>query len=252
MNLETFGGESSPLRASKLPSLILCTLRAALMESDSSGTAADTGSMVHAAIAAFHQGKGVASITEFAAMLGQFPLGDVIEADRIFERYAEDPRHAAAEIVCIETPIRIEIEPKFMPGPPIVIQGTLDQIRRDSGCLWVWDVKTGNRDAMYMQHAHAVQLAAYTLGARQLFPGDTVYPGGYLRTRGYFTRGAELPSPQGVFVPAGFDDPDAILDSVRLSVCLIRAGHVTATPGVHCENCSIGLRYCLPRLREIV
>lgn len=251
--MTTFGNETSPLRPSQLAGLVSCSWKAVYqaMEHvrDESGPSADLGSAVHFAVAAYHrkEADAVARMREAAAA---FPLADLDEAERIFGRYVADPRNSQAEVVAIEFPITVRLDPKYLDGPPIVIEGTLDQVRRVGDTFEVWDLKTGNRDGLYMQQHYAMQLAAYTLGAAATFA--PVVPGGYLRTKGYFTRGAVLPSPQGVFVPACIPDPDALLDAVRWSVCAIRAGYVIASPGDHCGFCPLqGIEFCIPKLRQL-
>lgn len=242
-----FGSASNPLRPSRLGYLVLCHWRglakALDMLQDESGKAAGTGSAVHFAVAAFHRGE-VDPVARMRAVSATFPLADMVEAERIFGRYVADPRNHNAEVVRIEFPIRLELDPKYLDGPPIVIEGTLDQIRRVDGFDEVWDVKTGDRTPLYMQNVHALQLAAYAMGAG-------VRPGGYIRTKGYFTRGAALPDPAGVFVPAGIADPDKLLDAVRWAVCAIRSGQIVATPGDHCSTCDFaGNEYCVPKLQQ--
>lgn len=251
LDLSNFGGAARPLRASQLHVLVSCTWRGVAemlnLERGESGPAADTGSAVHFAVAQFHRGAGeVRAAADMRGALAAFPLADLDEAERIFGRYFADPRNRNADILAIEQKIEV-ILPAWIEGePPIVIHGTLDQVRRVDGVLEVWDLKTGNRDGQYMQQMHAYQIAAYSLG----FPGAR--PGGYIRTKGYFTRGAALPSPHGVFIPACIPDPMGCLDAVRLAVSLIRSGNVTAHPGDVCGYCPMSaVEFCLPKLQEI-
>lgn len=250
--MREFATAEKPLRASRLPALVLCTWRAVaedigVIDRGESGKAADTGTAIHLAVAAWHtNGKSLTdAVAAMRAASAAFPLAELDKAERVTGRYCADPRNRDAEVVEVEKKITLTLQPKFVAGPPIVITGTLDQLRREDDGLSVWDLKTGNRDGLYMQNNHALQLAAYSLavGAR---------PGGYIRTKGYFTRGASLPSPDGVFVPADIDDPDTLLDAVRWAVCCVREGYVIATPGTHCETCTFaGFARCLPQLQMI-
>lgn len=255
LDLAKFGSIDKPLRASQLHKIVACAWRGVfemLNDEGVSGKAADTGSAMHLAAATWHGGKGVpasiAAMNANAAAL--FPLADLDEAARIFERYRADPRNnpPACRIAEIEVKGVATLEPWVKGEPPIVIHGTADQIRiGDDGMRYVWDIKTGAAlHAAQMQAHHAYQLAAYAIATKSK-------PGGFIRTKGYFTRGAELPSPHGVFVPADFTNPYAVLDAVRLAVSLIRSGNVTASPGDACGMCVFaGLSHCLPKLSSFL
>lgn len=256
--MKDFATESRPLRASGLPNLVLCHWRAVAevmkLTENESGKAADTGSAVHLAVANWHEDKNrVRSVAAMRAATAAFPLADLDEAERIFGRYADDPRNETAEIVASEIRVKVQIDAKYLETGPIWIQGTADQVRRnplDGGRFELWDLKTGQRDPMYFQNVYALQLAAYTVALRDKFPG--IVAGGYIRTKGYFTRGCELPAPHGVFIPANIDDPDTLLDAVRWAVCAIRSGYTVATPGDHCSFCYFGQsNLCLPKLKEV-
>lgn len=252
-----FGDASNPLRPSRLGNLWQCLYRAVAeadgMES-AGGKAADTGTAAHLAVAKFHGGASVEEA--LAAMNGaarDFPLADLHDAEISFTHYAADPRNQTAKVVAAELKIRLVIEPKFIEGPPIVIEGTADQVRDEGGTLRVWDLKTGKTSAVEMLHGYALQVAAYTLGVAAAFPGRRVMPGGILRSYAYRTRGASLPSPDGVFLesPFSFEDCDALLDGARLAVCMIREGLITVTPGAHCTYCPLGgIDLCLPHARK--
>lgn len=255
--MKDFATESRPLRASGLPNLVLCLWREVAREmrltENESGKAADTGSAVHLAVAKWHENKDlVESVAAMRRATAAFPLADMDEAERIFGRYAADPRNQNAQVVASEIKVRVSIDPKFIDGPPIWIQGTADQVRWNpfENRHEVWDLKTGTRDAMYFQNVYPLQLAAYTLALRATYPD--VVAGGYIRSKGYFTRGADLPAPHGVFIPANILDPDALLDAVRWAVCAIRSGYIIATPGEHCQNCWFGSQeMCLSKLKGV-
>ncbi len=119
----------------------------------------------------------------------------------------------------------------------------------------MWDIKSGDRSGQYFQNHYALQLAGYTMATPvepiRGYEGLPIIAGGYIRLKGYRTRGAKMPDPDGVFVPADIPDPDALLDAVRWAVCMIRSGYYVATPGVHCENCSFASHsFCVPRLKQ--
>lgn len=215
------------------------------MTRSESGKSADTGGAAHHAIAALHNGATEArALAGMREALAAFPLADLDQADRIVAAYWADPRNRDANVIAVETRVTAVLCPWTVGEPMIVIHGTVDQVRMVDGVAEVWDIKTGDRDAVYMQEHHCYQLAAYTLGF-----GGTARPGGYIRTKGYFTRGADKPSPRGVFIPACIPDLTRCLDAVRLAVSLIRHGHVTAHPGDHCGFCPlVSLESCLPKL----
>lgn len=251
-DLKDFGSSAHPLRASGLGKLIQCPLRAVLMYlseySDTSGKAADTGSLVHAGAEAFHRTKSLpAALKAMRDAQGRFPSGDIKDAALSLTPYCNDPRNAQAEVTHVELNVRFTLG-------DIHVTGTLDQIRRGPDGLELWDIKTGERfDAWEMSHEHAIQLAAYCVGASQLL-GTTVHPGGIIRTRGYRVRGAELPSPNGVFVSAPFrvGDCDSLLRQVRYTVAAIRRGDVGLNPGSHCMWCPAkSIAECVPKLVQL-
>lgn len=248
--MKTFGDADHPLRPSQLNYLVLCHWRALAKEldmlHDDSGKAADTGSAVHLAVATFHKKAGD-PVAKMRAAVAAFPQADLGAAEGIFERYVEDPRNLDAEVICCEEKVSLILD------GDIHIAGTLDQLRwnAEHRRYEVWDVKTGNRDPLYFQNVYALQMAAYVLAAQATLTHQPVVAGGYIRTKGYFTRGAELPSPHGVFVLAALGDPNTLLDSVRAAVMAIRNGVIVATPGDHCGTCSFaGNEFCIPALQK--
>jgi hypothetical protein len=239
--LKTFGTASAPLRASRLPALLQCPWSDVLKwleEGDRSGEAADTGSAVHAAIAAYHRGVSD-PLTAAQENQAEYPLADFHEAARHFTAYIADPANHLDAVSHVETEVVYRIPAKGR-AKEIVIQGTLDQIRRDGT---VWDVKTGKRDGVELLYYHAPQLAAYVLAARQSL-GIDVRPGGIIRTAGYFARSGPAP-----FFHASWtvQDCETIIQQVVDTVMSIRAGKVRLTPGGHCRWCpAVGPANCVP------
>ncbi len=262
-----FATAAKPIRMSRLPSIVLCTWKAAaeelaMIDRGESGRAADTGSAAHLAIATWHQngGKLADALDAMRAASAAFPLFDPKDAEMFVRPYTLDPRNRDAEIEAIEQKVTLRLEPKYIEGSEIVVTGTLDQIRvnQQTGDREVWDIKSGDRSGQYFQNHYALQLAGYTVAASQCSDDwrniSELYPrvaaGGYIRLKGYRTRGAKMPDPDGVFVPGDIPDPDALLDAVRWAVCMIRSGYYVATPGVHCENCSFASHsFCVPKLK---
>ncbi len=260
-DLRNYGDRDHPLRPSSLDALTRCPLQAALKflgDSDTSGAAADTGSMTHAAVAAWHNNdKSVeAALTAIADSQDRFPLGDAKEAARFFTDYESDPRNQDAKVVAVEYPVEcmLPAHPSDATKQPIYIRGTLDQIRETPDGLKVFDLKTGAPDGWRMIHEHAFQQSAYAICATQTF-GVPVAPGALIRAQGYRKRGGPPPqdAPPGVFfwMPWSLDDCYLLLDSVRLIVAQLRAGIVPFGPGTHCSFCpQKGIDTCLPEAKS--
>src|SRR5437016_4141497 len=96
IDLSLFGSKEAPLRASSLDALNRCPVQKTLLylgeAEDTSGVAADTGSLVHQGIAAYHRAGGQEKGEEagYAALrdyLDRFPLADLTEAERHLEGY---------------------------------------------------------------------------------------------------------------------------------------------------------------------
>lgn len=247
--LHLLGTQAKPLRPSSLDAIAKCPMRVALdllTEERVSGVAADTGTVTHAGIAAWH--LGLDPLDAMNAAASRASLADRSEVERFFSLYCEDPRNAPHAVERVECAVQGEI------APTIFAAGTLDQLRRDeSGVLRVWDVKSGKPEGWEMLHVHAMQLSAYAMLASQTL-GEPVHPGGIIRLWGYRKRGAELPSPAGVFFHAtwGLEDCPEILQRAVDAVHAIRRGEITFGPGPDCNYCRHGgLQSCLPRAREL-
>jgi hypothetical protein len=200
-----FGSRKYPLRPSKLIQFVRCPMSAFLSMTDDEGVggqAADTGNLVHAAAAVYHRLKadGVsdakrleAGLAELDAAREKFPAGDAAKAAAIFRSYAADPENSQAETPWVEEKVRIELAPAphDPTGEPVVIVGTLDQVRRHPNRrMKVHDIKTGSgKDATETVAEYLVQQAAYTLAARECLDGSIesgsiIYTPGYEKPRG--------------------------------------------------------------------
>lgn len=255
MNLSDFATERRPLRASMLPLLVRCPLSAVLKiftGEGESGPAADTGSAVHAAAKAFHtvaEGDVPASIEAMRAGVKDYPLADLDAAEHQFRLYAADPRNREAEVVLCEHSLTLKIPPAEddPTQEAIVVTGTLDQVRREAGGqLRLCDIKTGRSGGVDLLHSHALQLAAYQLGACEVL-GEQVHQAAVIRTKDY------LAKPQGpVFWEAMWrlSDCREMLNSVRRIVASVRRRQVNIGPNQDdCRWC-VGLANCLPLLRR--
>jgi RecB family exonuclease len=221
-----------------------------LLDPDASGVAAQTGSLTHVGIQAWHDHHQdlEEALRAMRTAAPKFPVAEPAEAQRNVLLYSKDPRNQAAKVVAIEHPIALRIPD---PTGDIVIKGTLDQIREDADGVWrVYDVKTGGnqKSADDMIYEAAMQLAAYVVGAAVEF-GRPVEPGAIIWTQGYRRRGIDpATSPPGVFLPLAFSltQAEALLDGVRHLVAAVRRGEPTFGPGSWCNFCPAGgLRSCL-------
>ena len=104
--LRDFASAKRPLRPSKCCSFGGCPMAIVLSmhdEGGAGGRAADTGSLVHAAVKAFHSTSGAGRVAAGQAALRaareQFPAGDEEKGLRVFGSYAEDKANAEAEVV---------------------------------------------------------------------------------------------------------------------------------------------------------
>jgi hypothetical protein len=272
-----FAGPEKPIRCSKLAAIAKCSVRVWMLEAmsyedDEGGTPAQTGSLVHAGVAAFHQTDGLAKVREQAAWNAiaanslKFPLADETEVRLLLTPYLNDPRNINARFATVEingaTVPAVELEVVFQLSPhptdstssPIYVTGHLDQIRVENGINKVWDYKSGKKTGWEMLHDYAVQIAGYTHGAMDSLKLPQCEPGGIIRGMGYRTRGVSLPSPDGVFFQSPFKSNhlDTLLDNVRLHVALVRNGDVQFGPGPHCTYCEFGgLINCLPKFEEL-
>jgi len=220
---------------------------------DHSGKAADTGSAVHAAVHAWHltSHNGPAAVDAMRALApAKFPLADCDEAARLLAFYAEDERNQEATVVLLEQSVQVTLPPTDddPTGQPIVISGTLDQVREERGVLSLWDIKTGSMHrGLEMVHEHALQLAVYQLGAARVL-GRPVARAGVIRIRDYPAR---IPQPVFWAAPWTLDQLPLLLDAVREQVARIRRGIVAAGPGSHCSWCPAGgLNSCLSIMKE--
>lgn len=273
-----FAGPKNPIRCSKLASIGRCSMRVYMIsildcEDGEGGESAQTGSVVHAGVAAFHLAEGGLKVREKAAWDAiakartTFPLADETEVRLFITPYMNDMRNITAKFAtwidpsdkqekpCIEMPVEFTLPPHPFDKTKqtIYVNGHLDYIRLVNGFHYVDDLKTGKVSGWQMLHDYAVQLAAYTYGARQLGVTKAI-PGRIIRAMGYRTRADKGASPDGVFwsLPFTWNDVETLLENVRLHVALVRNGDVQFQPGPHCTYCEFGgLQGCLNKWKEI-
>lgn len=264
--MRDFGSAKRPLRPSSLVRVGACPMSAVLnddMVNDDGNGAAQTGNLIHAAAAAFHRAassmtatarteEGLAALE--AARL-KFPDGSYPKAVETFRAYAADPENIEADCPWVEQPIelRIQAAPNDPTGEPIVVIGTLDQVRRErNGRLRLWDIKTGSRlSGSESLTAYAVQQACYLLAARQVL-ADNVEPGGLIYTPGYEKKHGRRFFRYTLTV----EECMLLVSVVAYNVALIRSGIPIFRPGVDtCEYCRYsknggkGFSDCLPEFR---
>lgn len=252
-DVRAFGTEEHMLHPSGLKPTVNCPWRGAMrylydLDSDEGGPAGDTGSACHRAIAAMH--KGASTSQSLAAMQehrSKYPSADLQEAAGMFLQYAADERNSGADVVLVEEPIRFSVQAADddPTGEPIEIVGTLDQVRRVEGKLYLWDVKTSKKDPNDLLLHHVFQAAAYCVGATVKL-GENVEPGGLILTRRY-------KNPSQVFHPFAWKlkDTGHILAAVRHVVASIRRGDLYHVPSAECQWCPAKTpTLCLPRLQE--
>jgi hypothetical protein len=291
----TIGADpAKPLRCSKLGEFAKCTMRLYLVSEllsereDEGGAAAQNGSLTHVGVAEFHrlQAKSLAERKKAAwdailASQAKFPLSDETEVRLFITPYMDDPRNINANVIAVEQEIRFNLPPHELDetGLPIYCKGTLDQLRLINNVAYVYDLKTGKRTGIEMIHDYATQMAAYTHAVREVGRGratlhfdngsicratddgedwrqwQNAEPGCIIRNYGYRVRGANLPSPDGVFYQPPFDSTmlDDIMDAVRLNIALVRNGYVNFGPGGWCSYCEFGgLTGCVHQFKQLL
>lgn len=263
-----FASKEYPIRCSKLASIPKCSMRVYMLgvldcDDGEGGTSAQTGSLTHAGVSAFHLTEGSVKVREQAAWDAiaksrtLFPLADETEVRLFITPYMKDMRNIRAkfykikDVPCIEYPVEFTLPPHPFDSTkePIYINGHLDQIRIENGIPLVDDLKTGKISGWQMIHDYAVQMAAYTYGARQAGVKNA-QPGRIIRNMGYRTRDDKGDSPDGVFwsLPFTWDGVELLLENIRLHVALVRNGDVQFNPGPHCTYCEFGgLTNCIPK-----
>lgn len=253
--LARFATADFPLHPSGFKGLMLCPWRVALryleQPADDSGAAADTGSATHKAIAEWHRGSDpAASIAAMMGAVADYPQADLRDAAGLFLAYAADKRNQEAEVILVEASLSFEIaaSPCDPTGEPIVVEATVDQVRREKGHKRpkVWDVKTSKKDAISQLWLATMQLAGYCVGAAKLL-GEPVDPGGIIMPRKYKADGS---GPAFWHATWEWEDLEQILMPIRLRVSEVRRGILYHNPTDECTWCHAKMPdLCLPKLR---
>lgn len=219
------------------------------------GVAGDTGSAVHAAAHAMHDGKEVAEcLGVMKAKLAQYPKAELLDAADLFLKYSSDQRNKEAKVVLNERQIDFALAPsKEDPtGEPIIFNGRVDQVRDVDGRLKVYDIKSTKKDPAQMQAEYMFQMAAYCVGSSILL-GQRVDPGACIYVRKY---GNKDHSRASVFWHYSwtFDDCVQIMEVVRHRVADIRKGILYHNPNDnYCRWCHLRTPdLCLPKLQQTI
>ena len=234
IDVKLFGTREYPLRPSSLGRLVKCPMSVLIpfffFQDGEGRPGAQTGSLVHAGVEAFHRadGSAVAAREALAEAVQTFPEGDREKARRWLDAYLADPTNKSAAVAACELKVDLEYKGVF-------VRGTLDQIRRnDDGTLVVWDLKTGTSlQADDVVAEYQFQQAAYVLAARQTLKLD-VTPGGIIYAAGYDKPRGRRFLPMGVRVA----DCEQLMDEVVREVQHIRTGGRAYRPTAdHCKWC---------------
>lgn len=271
LNLKEFATSKYPLRSSHLRKIVTCNMESILELlgdlQDDAGAAAQTGTITHSAIEAFHREqrdvteKTVAGMTALRDATKRNPLADDKEASIYFAHYANDPRNQSAEFLTRSGTPGLEIqmygwlEPHSSDptGERIILTGKADQLRLYRGKRIVVDYKTGKSSAYEMHAVYAYQMAAYMHLANQ--NGWEIEEGYIIRGYRYREISAKpfLPSPEDAFVAMPFTAKDVmlILDRVRLEVARIRSGDLQFGPSAMCSWCPAkSMSRCIPLAKQ--
>lgn len=259
--LKLIGTEEIPLRSSALQKMVQCPMRAlvTIMEGDdSSGQAADTGSAMHKAAAMWHlNNQDVIEALKHMHLFGkEYPLADMKEAEELFRAYTKDKRNKEAETVLVEEKISFSMPPhkEDETQAPIVIHGTLDQVRRVDGDLYLYDIKTTKKAGSVALQSALYQMAAYCLGA-SIRLNEPVSPGALILPRTYLKKENKgVLQPAGVFwhIPWNLSHLPAILDGLKVVVAALRRGDVWVNPSEDCFWCpEKSIDHCIPKVQKL-
>lgn len=256
-DLKRFATNDFPLHPSALRMLIECPWRMVSLylnqfEGDS-GPAADTGSAVHAAAQAFHDGKEVAAaLAVMQARLSEYPQADLMDAADLFLKYSGDARNKEAKIICNEVKIAFQIKAaeEDQTREPLIFEGRLDQVREVDGRLKVYDIKSSKKDQTTLLYESTFQMAAYCVGASILLKKQ-VDPGALILVRRYKNSDYSN-SPVFWHYAWTFNDCEKILDVIRHRVAEIRRGIVYHNPiESNCHWCHERTPdLCFPKLQK--
>lgn len=211
---------------------------------DGGSDLAQTGSLFHVAVAAFHKSNNDdTAIRTMQMARTEFPLGNMDEATKLFRKYLQRQEDYGV-IHSIEQPISFDLEPSPIDTTKkaIRVTGTLDLSRRvdSTKIFFVDDHKTGRTGGDKMIWKHATQLAAYMHGFRRSLNG--AYPDYKIVGRILRTQSLSRVNLQYIWeMPFTEHEVPLILNSFRHDIALLRAGQIAYRPGEHCAYCPIAM-----------
>lgn len=246
VGMANFATDERPIRCSKVGRFLSCPMGVVLTTDESEGNrAAQTGNMFHDLAEAYHKHKGdedarvAAGLAALAKAREDFPEGDEAKAVRHYRAYVADPENQTAKVIYCEQPVRLVLDPdpSDPTGKPVVIAGTLDQVRlHKDGRLRVWDTKTGDAKKLHEYvDEYLIQQACYTLAAIQTLD-PAITPGGLIWTPAYFSARSTVHKE----MPLTVDTCRVLLDAIPYYVARIRQGHPVFVPAAeHCKWCDV-------------
>ena len=233
------------IRASSLPMLFNCKKQhmhrteAEDYGQEAGEESAQTGSLVHLGIAAYHQTndtrEGIKAIERGAA---KYPLADVKKALAWFYKYpAKFTARNLGEVRFVEHKVTFSL-----PGTKkeaVAVIGTVDLVIESQTEIFVIDHKSGQSPPEYMLRQYAPQVAAYMMGVSVLYGKRNKKP-----IRGIVSRLQDLHFTDGRFYhPIGFElDHAEIL--LKQAGALYEMNSVVSTPGKHCDYCPLNFPQC--------
>lgn len=237
----------STVRISSLPTVGRCPAFGVLRSlTGGSSPAAHTGTAVGRLIELTHQGAPYAeALARTQAEAPEaFPDADLDYVMQCGLAYCSDARNrdvVVGELCEREVTVSLAPSPRDPTGEPIQLVGHVDQIRRERGQLYVWDLKNGRPSGIDLLYGYAWQIAAYAVAASNTL-GEPVLPGGIIRLRGYIhERRKNNPDPNEANVfyaaPWTLEQCHAMLGNVVEHIALQRSGVLLSQPGTHCEWC---------------
>lgn len=235
-----------PIRASNLPNLFACPnffLYKTMTDGmEAGGDAAQTGSIVHAGIALWEQNgdanKAILAMNHEHRT--NFPLGEIGEAIRLFQKYVERTKSdKKGKTIYVEQKLSFEYPCAKIDETkqPIVINGTVDLVKELTDRYYIIDHKSGRMYGDEMVKSYAPQIAAYTYGVWLCKLQKTKKP-----VEGFITRLQDLARRDLPFYWKTHIDLDravAIMDMVAVEIALLRMGVTKSTPGKFCDWCGM-------------
>jgi hypothetical protein len=260
VHLPLFASKAAPLRASKLPGLMLCPIKEVLLDAglmiSGDSIASHTGRAVHKAVEVFHKTSfdEKAAVKETLRCRHEYRKMEEDKVLTIFRGYARDPRNRVP-VVLSEQELTAVLDPwpTDQTKEPVYLIGHVDQVREVDGNLSVFDIKVIKDSGEMARDTYTYQLVMYAVMATKLM-GRDVHPGGIIRASSYHTaKNKTVEAPDDVFFhyPFKLEDCRPLLDNVRRRVAEVRNREALPNPCNLCTYCPAGnVRNCFTTLKE--